>query len=68
MKLNDWKIHENIKSLPDLAKRLGVAERINPARLVHNWLTGRAIPNKKHMQIIMKATNGRVTPIDFYSQ
>jgi hypothetical protein len=68
MTLNDWKSLENIQSLPELAERLQVANRINPAKLVHNWLTGKAIPNRENMKLIKQATDGKVTANDFFTQ
>ena len=68
MLLLEWQTLEKIPSLPKLAERLGVADTTNPARLVHNWIKGRSIPTGKNMNKIIKATNGKVTPNDFYSQ
>ena len=68
MLLQEWQILEKIPSLPKLAERLGVADTTTPARLVHNWIKGRAIPSSKNMNKIMKATNGKVSPNDFYTQ
>ena len=68
MTLREYKTLENIKTLGELAKRLRVGGGINPAKLVHNWITGKYSPNKKNLHTIMKATNGKVTPNDFLTQ
>ena len=68
MTLSEWSTLNNIKSLPQLAKKLQVSDTTNPARLVQNWLTGRYKPSPINMQKILKATNGKVTPNDFYPQ
>tara|TARA_B100000989_G_C19484346_1_gene446692 strand:+ start:961 stop:1167 length:207 start_codon:yes stop_codon:yes gene_type:complete len=67
MTLNDWSKENNIKTLHNLAVKLGVDDTTNPARLVHTWLKGISIPSKNNMKKIMDATNGQVTPNDFYS-
>ena len=67
MTLNEWKRLENIPSLMELARRLGVEDRINPAKLVHNWINKKSIPSQKNMKKIVKATEGKVLPNDFYS-
>ena len=67
MTLNEWKRLENIPSLMQQARRLGVEDRINPAKLVHNWINNKSIPSQKNMKKIVKATEGKVLPYDFYS-
>ena len=68
MTLQEWQIVHNIKTLGELAKRLQVADSTNPARLVHRWIKGSAVPSQKNLAIIYKATNGKVTPNDFLTQ
>lgn len=67
MKLLDWQKRENIKTLIELAEKLGVTDTSNPSRLVHRWLNGESIPRKKQLEKIKEATNGQVTPNDFFS-
>ena len=68
MLLSEWKTLENIKTLPELARRLGGDNTTNPAKLVHNWLNGKVKPSGKNMEKIIRATHGKVQPNDFYSQ
>ena len=65
MTLKEWKILENIQTLKDLAKRLNVLGSTNPSKLVHNWIEGKTFPSKKHLNLILAATKGKVTPNDF---
>ena len=68
MTLQEWQIVQNIKTLGELAKRLQVADSKNPARLVHRWIKGNSFPSQKNLAIIFKATNGKVTANDFFTQ
>ena len=68
MNLKDWSKQNGIKTLYDLAVHLGVYGTKYPARLVHTWIKGISIPSKKNMQKIMEATDGQVTPNDFYTK
>lgn len=68
MTLQEWKTLKNIKTLGELAKTLKVADSKNPSRLVHRWLNGTSFPRKHHLDMIYKATNGKVTANDFFTQ
>ncbi len=67
MTLKEWKITQNIHSFRELAEKLGVNSSRNPARLVQRWVQGDSIPREKHLKIIMRVTDGKVTPNDFIS-
>tara|TARA_R100000781_G_scaffold22955_1_gene16961 strand:- start:53 stop:298 length:246 start_codon:yes stop_codon:yes gene_type:complete len=68
MTLSEWKTLKNIQTLTALANKLGVNNSKNPARLVQRWLDGSSYPRKHHLDIIFKATNGKVTANDFFTQ
>tara|TARA_R100000458_G_C8242003_1_gene220788 strand:- start:1024 stop:1269 length:246 start_codon:yes stop_codon:yes gene_type:complete len=68
MTLQEWKTLKNIKTLGELAKTLKVADSKNPSRLVQRWLNGTSFPRKHHLDMIFKATNGKVTANDFFTQ
>lgn len=67
MTLKEWKTLENIKSFAQLAERLGVNTSKNPSRLVQRWVQGTSYPRKFHLDLILKATNGKVTANDFFT-
>ena len=67
MKLSDWQKLENIKTFDELAKRLGVGNKNNPSTLVRNWIVGKVNPSPTNMKLIIAATDGKVSPNDFYS-
>ncbi|QDP53105.1 MAG: hypothetical protein Unbinned2350contig1001_30 [Prokaryotic dsDNA virus sp.] len=67
MKLAEWKKLENIKTFDELAKRLGVGDKLNAPTLVRNWVVGKVNPSPTNMKLIIAATDGKVSPNDFYS-
>tara|TARA_Y100001970_G_scaffold103753_1_gene130080 strand:+ start:1413 stop:1658 length:246 start_codon:yes stop_codon:yes gene_type:complete len=67
MTLQEWKTLKNIKTLGELANKIGVNKSKNPARLVQRWLDGTSYPRKRHLDMIFKATNGKVTANDFFT-
>ena len=68
MTLQEWKTLKNIDTLAELANKIGVNTSKNPARLVQRWLDGSSYPRKYHLDMILKATNGKVTANDFFTQ
>lgn len=60
MKLIDYLNKENIKPL-DFAKKVGIKGRVT----IYRYINGEAKP-RLYMQAICEATNGEVTPADFY--
>lgn len=61
MKLKDYLIEAGLTNT-DFAARLGVSKTA-----VGRWIMGSRIPNRALMAAIARATNGAVTPADFYA-
>lgn len=61
MTLEEWLITNGV-SLSEFARKSGITQRQD----VWKYVRGRAIPSATNMALIFKATNGAVTPNDFY--
>ena len=68
MTLQEWKTLKKIDTLAELANKIGVNTSKNPARLVQRWLDCSSYPRKHHLDMILKATNCKVTANDFFTQ
>lgn len=60
MTLSDWLV-QNKLSPTDFAKRIG-----KPQATVSRYAAGKRIPEPETMKVIVEATEGAVTPNDFY--
>lgn len=62
MRLGDYLTKNEIKPL-DFAKSIGLRGKAS----IYRYLKGECVPNPTNMNKISEATNGQVTPNDFYS-